>query len=126
MDFFHRQTILLIEDDHDNRVALRLALEEANYNVLTAANGKVGLGLLDRGAKPDLILLDMMMPIMGGEEFLKRLKDRPDSNNIPVVILTSFKDKLELVANTPAILKPLDLELLTEKIKAYLTSPVAE
>lgn len=126
MSYFHRQTILLIEDDHDNRVALRLALEEAQYHVLTAANGKVGLGLLERGAKPDLILLDMMMPIMDGEEFLKRLNEKPAFKNIPVVILTSFKEKLELVENTPAILKPLDLEKLTEKIKSYLTSPVAE
>ena len=74
MTDYHPKSILLIEDDHDNRVALRMALEECGYQVQTAANGCLGLQILDRGVRPGVSILDMMMPIMDGEEFLERLK----------------------------------------------------
>lgn len=88
--------ILLVEDDRDSREALAFVLEDAGHTVASAGNGREALELLDGGEKPDLILLDLMMPVMNGWEFLGERKRRPTVASIPVMVLTaaSLNDKL--------------------------------
>lgn len=111
--------ILLVEDDHDIRVALRQSLEMANYQVLSAPNGRDALRIIKR-QKPDLIILDMVMPLMDGEEFLKA-KDA-DSNlaDIPVMLISAFEDKLKVIPQRPNLKKPLDLDEVLLKVPEVL------
>lgn len=116
-----KRNILLIDDDHDNRVALRMALENSGYTVLTAANGQLGLSLLDKmKSLPDLVLLDMVMPLMDGEEFLNITEAHPRYKDLQILVLSSYKEKLELIKDRkPALLKPLDLNEFVSKVESF-------
>lgn len=111
--------ILLVEDDHDIRVALRQSLEMANYQVISAPNGKDALKIIQL-QKPDLIILDMVMPLMDGEEFL-RYKDSDSSlTEIPVMLISAFEDKLKVIPARPKLKKPLDLDEVLQKVPEVL------
>lgn len=116
-----KRNILLIDDDHDNRVALRMALENSGYSVQTAANGQIALLMLEKmKGLPDLILLDMVMPLMDGEEFLKIMEADERYKDLKVLILTSFKDKIEIFKDRkPTILKPMDLNDFVSKVGSF-------
>ncbi len=81
--------ILLVEDEQDIREAMAEALTEAGFKVTTAENGEVGLKLALQD-KPDLILLDIIMPVMDGHEMLKRLREDPAGKSVKVIMLTSM------------------------------------
>src|SRR5258706_14472013 len=85
------KTILLIEDDPDIREELADVLDARGYHVLVAANGKAGLDLLATMESPCLILLDLMMPVMHGWEFLEAKAKTAALSEIPVVILSAFE-----------------------------------
>lgn len=111
--------ILLVEDDHDIRVALRQSLEMANYQVISAPNGKDALRIIQK-QKPDLIILDMVMPLMDGEEFL-RFKDSDSSlTDIPVMLISAFEEKLKVIPVRPKLKKPLDLDEVLQKVPEVL------
>lgn len=116
-----KRNILLIDDDHDNRVALRMALENSGYTVQTAANGQLGLSLLDKmKALPDLVLLDLVMPLMDGEEFLKITDAHPRYKDLQILVLSSYKEKIELIKDRkPSLLKPLDLNEFVSKVESF-------
>ncbi len=80
--------LLLIDDDDMVRRAVRLALEPLGWRVTEAENGEVALDALS-AARPDAIILDLMMPKMDGFEFLEELRRRPDWRDIPVAIITA-------------------------------------
>lgn len=82
--------ILIVEDDHDVRVSYRKTLEEEGFVVHSAANGKNGLDLLRKKSSViRLILLDINMPIMDGNEFLRIKSADPVFAKIPVVVITA-------------------------------------
>lgn len=124
MNLKSQKNILLIDDDHDNRVALRMALEAAGYVIQTAANGKIALSLLEKAAEkkklPDLILLDMVMPLMDGEEFLKHFDKNPKFTNIKLMVISSYKEKLKIVEQKQWMLKPFDLDSFVSKIESFI------
>lgn len=118
-----RKNILLIDDDHDNRVALRMALEANGYQVQTAANGKIALTMLEKFSEnnlPDLVLLDMVMPLMDGEEFLKQIEKNQKFNNLKIMIISSYKDKLKIIEQKQWLLKPFDLETFVSRIENFM------
>jgi len=82
-------TVLVVDDDSAIRDALFECLRDDGYDVHTAEHGQAALGSLDEGVRPDVIVLDLMMPIMNGFEFLQALKRRPGSHGIRVVILSA-------------------------------------
>jgi CheY-like chemotaxis protein len=83
------KTALVVEDDPDARQYLRRLLLGEDFNVLEAENGKIGLERMAAAADPpDLILLDLMMPVMDGFEFLETLRENPAWRNIPVLVVT--------------------------------------
>jgi CheY-like chemotaxis protein len=83
-----REKILVVEDDAVTREGLGVILERAGYEVALSANGHEALALLASGPPPDLILLDVFMPVMDGWQFLDRLK-RQAPPPIPVVVATA-------------------------------------
>jgi len=85
------QTILIIEDSSLLRAVARDAMEAAGYRVIEAENGKIGLetALKDH---PDLIMLDLMMPVMDGVTMYGLLRQDPWGKNVYIVILTGIKD----------------------------------
>lgn len=83
--------ILIIEDEPDIREAMAEALVQAGFDALTAENGSVGLELAI-AEKPDMILLDIIMPIMDGHETLSRLRQDPWGKSVKVIMLTSMDD----------------------------------
>ena len=85
-------TVLLIEDSKFIRLTSQRALVNAGYRVLMAADGGQGLRMA-RENMPDLILLDMMLPVIAGADVLRALKEDPLTAHIPVVVLSSLSQK---------------------------------
>jgi CheY-like chemotaxis protein len=83
------KTILLVEDDFDVREAMVDALGEAGYRVLAARDGREALERLDEGPRPDLILLDLMMPRMDGYQFRVEQRGDPRHADIPVILVSA-------------------------------------
>jgi CheY-like chemotaxis protein len=87
------ETILIVEDDVDLQAALAEALEEEGYQVRAAPNGRQALDDLLQGEEPpSLILLDLMMPLMSGWQFLDERIRYPGLSGIPVLVLTASTD----------------------------------
>jgi signal transduction histidine kinase/DNA-binding response OmpR family regulator len=80
--------VLLVDDDEVVRRSVRQALQPIGWEVTEAENGRVAVGLLATG-RPDVIILDLMMPTMDGFEFIHELRGRPDWQDIPVVVITA-------------------------------------
>lgn len=108
--------VLLVEDDEGVREAMREALEEEGYATLSAADGEQALAILARGPKPRLILLDLMMPVMNGWEFLKVLRDSANLARIPVVILSVAGSP---PPGVPSIKKPISVQTLLRLVDEY-------
>ena len=113
-------SILLVEDDRDSREGLAYILEDAGHTVAVAPNGREALNLLEKGIRPAVILLDLMMPVMNGWEFLEERRRRPPIAAIPVVVLTaaSLDQKLSALG-VESMRKPIDGDKLLEVVKSY-------
>src|SRR4051812_37818906 len=83
------QTVLLIDDSRFQRRATELAISKSGYAVLVAPDGNQGL-ILARDSKPDVIVLDMMLPGISGPELLHILKHDPSTSSIPVIVLSGL------------------------------------
>jgi len=113
-----RADILLVDDDPDIRAAVRLALEIEGYTVAVAADGREAWTRLHAEPPPRLILLDIMMPVMDGPEFLRLLRRDHELRAVPVVLVTAFgatSRAAALAGETQGCLaKPVDLDELIE------------
>jgi len=87
-----RPTILLVDDSRLLRIANHRALIHAGYDVIEAEDGQRGLELAQQ-RRPDLILLDMMLPKVSGPEVLRSLKSDPRTSSIPVIVLSALSHK---------------------------------
>jgi CheY-like chemotaxis protein len=87
-----KKKILIVEDDNFVAEVYSTKLLEMGHEVKVAQNGEEGLSLIEK-EKPDLILLDIIMPVMGGIEMLEELKEKEESANIPVILLTNVGEK---------------------------------
>lgn len=83
------KSVLVVDDDWQTRYALTLALEAGGYQVREAADGESALRQLRQGRPPDVILLDMVMPVMNGWEFRARQAADPELAGIPVVVFSA-------------------------------------
>jgi CheY-like chemotaxis protein len=106
-------TILVIEDDPTIRLTLRAVFESEGYDVLSASNGKAGLELLRVMQPPSLILLDLMMPVMTGWEFLREIQKDTKVSPIPVVVM-SAGGITPLTHAKHFLKKPLDIDDLLQ------------
>ena len=115
--------ILVVDDDADILMALSLVLRGAGYRIVTASNGAEALDKLRGGGElPFIILTDLMMPVMNGWDFVAALRTEPALINIPVVVMTGFRDVADHAALQTVVCildKPLDLEELVTTIAAF-------
>lgn len=115
------KTILIIEDEKDILSTLKDFLEFEGYKVMAAENGVVALELLETGIMPDLILLDMKMPMMNGWEFAAAYMAKYPSG-APIIVTTAAVDAEQRAADAKAIdwvEKPFNLDILLEKIRKH-------
>ncbi len=89
-------TILIVDDVDANVLLLKLLISKVGYKTLTAYNGKEALSIIEQ-SKPDLILLDIMMPIMDGHEVAKRLKEMPGCSDIPIIFLSALNSTDDII-----------------------------
>ncbi|MBQ8357785.1 MAG: response regulator transcription factor [Clostridia bacterium] len=114
--------ILVVDDDKNTRLLLRVVLEGANYTVFTATNGEEALTVMDR-EHIDLVVLDVMMPKMDGYEFTRTLREA--NSTLPILMISAKqlpadKHKGFLVGTDDYMTKPIDDEEMLYRIKALL------
>lgn len=112
-----RGTVLVVEDDERIRETLTELLEIEGYAVSAAANGQEALDRLEHG-RPDLILLDMLMPTMDGAEFLAAMRHDDALASIPVTVLSASRYDPAL-HDAPCLRKPVDLDELLDHVRRY-------
>jgi CheY-like chemotaxis protein len=107
--------VLLIEDDADTRLTLAEILQEEGYSVIPAVNGEDALRALEAGLEPEVILLDLMMPVMDGWEFRRRQLKNPEFAQIPVVVMSGIGESGATAARpgfSNYMMKPVDVARL--------------
>lgn len=117
--------ILVVEDDQSIRISLQDLLEMEGYRVQMAANGVEALKVLESSDKPNLILLDLMMPVMDGFQFRERMNSNPDLANIPVIVMSADGNvtvKKARIGASDYLRKPIDIDVLLERIERFATS----
>ena len=87
-----KQTVLIVEDETILREAYAFVLESHGFNVETAANGLLAINVIERNM-PDVILLDLLMPVMNGEQFLKESKILNKHKSVKVIIYSNLSDQ---------------------------------
>jgi CheY-like chemotaxis protein len=114
-------TILIVDDDESIRSLLRQELNEAGYEIEEAANGKEAL-LRIRNKRPDLIILDIMMPEMNGFDVAAILKNDPQTMEIPIIVLSIIQDKARgyRIGVDRYLTKPIDTPQLFAEVGALL------
>ena len=121
----NNKCILIIDDERDIREIARISLEMTKaWTVIVADSGQEGLVMATQ-KQPDAILLDVMMPDMDGPTTLKRLKQNPDTQDIPVLLLTASAKVAEqrqylLLGAKAVLIKPFDPEFLATQIETAL------
>ena len=118
--------ILVVDDEPLIAMALEAELADAGYAVVTAANGRQGLERLAEAPRPDLVLTDMMMPVMGGAEMLAAMAADPGLHGIPAIVLSSLPvDTIRQRANGAAAIlrKPYTAEEVLGAIARVLGEP---
>jgi CheY-like chemotaxis protein len=117
--------ILLVEDNEMNRDMLSRRLQRRGYDILIAVDGQQGVTMA-QGESPDLILMDMSLPVMDGWEATRRIKGDASTRAIPVIALTAHamsgeREKALQAGCDDFDTKPLELARLLEKIEALLS-----
>jgi len=118
------ETILIVDDDKRGRKLLRDLLQASGYTTITANDGEQAINLArERG--PNLILMDIQLPVMDGVAAMKALKTDPKTKDIPIIAVTAHAmhgDERRLLQQgfDDFLAKPLDIHLLLDKIRLYL------
>jgi CheY-like chemotaxis protein len=122
-----RIKVLVIDDNANFCNITKMSLEHGGrYQVVTAANGEIGITLAKR-TKPDVILLDIKMPVMDGGEVAERLQEDSDTSKIPIIFLTGLVKRNEVeegggyLSGHPFIAKPFRTEELIKRIEDVLS-----
>jgi CheY-like chemotaxis protein len=118
--------VLLVDDDDVIRQTFQLMLEFEGYEVVPAVHGAEALKILSSGANFGLILLDLMMPVMNGWQFLEKMRQSKEWLNIPVVVVTAFAAEAKKIAGASGILsKPVDVDTLLAEVRKQIKPPAA-
>lgn len=116
--------LLIIEDDEDIRETLEVILSHEGFQVRSAPDGETGMQLLwNNEFSPDLILLDLMMPVMTGWKFLERRKVNPKIAGIPVIAMSAMVEGTDSLDCDRFLRKPIDLNVLLHQILSLLDQP---
>jgi two-component system chemotaxis response regulator CheY len=116
-----RRTVLVVDDDPDALDVIATVIEDAGYDVMRAANGREALRRLhDSEGRCDLILLDLLMPVMNGWDFRRRQRETPAFAHIPVFLMSAgahlavVRDELQA---SGCVAKPVDAEEILDVVK---------
>lgn len=107
--------ILIVDDEPNMRFLVRVTLERAGHVVLEAHHGAAALELVGE-APPDLVITDLMMPVMGGRALIDRLRSNPATASIPIIVL-SANGSLQVGDADRALNKPFDLDELLANVR---------
>ncbi len=116
--------ILVVEDQEDNRQILRDLLTNAGYEMLVAEDGVQALEQAEKH-RPDLILMDIQLPVLDGYEATRRLKANPELKAIPIIVVTSYalsgdEEKARAAGCDAYVAKPFSPRALLAKMREYL------
>lgn len=112
--------ILIVDDERPLRELLASLFEEAGYRVRTAIHGRDALAQIEE-ARPDLIVMDLMMPVMGGVELYRKLKGRAETRSIPIIVTSAgLPQPIELGDGDAFVAKPFDLVTVEAAVSRYL------
>jgi DNA-binding response OmpR family regulator len=118
-----KKKVLLVEDDESVRQLVRITLEMNEYEVVEAKDGLEGLLLLEMH-RPDAVVLDLMMPDVGGERMLAQLRATPETKRTPVVIITGkpevAPEVIGLVGKENFFPKPFDPDAVVDRLRAMV------
>ncbi|HUP27837.1 MAG TPA: response regulator [Chloroflexia bacterium] len=123
--------VLIVEDEFDNREIMRAVVEDLlGYKALAAGDGVAALRAVEE-QKPDLILMDLMMPVLDGFDTIRILKARAETRNIPVLAVTALsrpvdRDRALAEGAVDYLCKPFDIEALAKAIEQHVQGEVAE
>jgi CheY-like chemotaxis protein len=113
--------ILLVDDDDELRGTIGAVLQAEGFEVSEARNGLHALQQLMRSPLPDVILLDMTMPLMTGFEFLDVQSQDPRLREIPVIAVTAYEKVSKIAGVVKVVRKPFDLADLMQSVRAVLS-----
>lgn len=109
--------ILIADDDDDIRTTVAAILASEGHDVVEARNGMHAMQVLHRDPLPEVIILDILMPVMNGFEFLDRMQHDPRIAKIPVLAVTAHAKVGEIRGVVQVIRKPFDLDRLLEAVR---------
>ncbi len=120
----HKKRILLIEDEEDIAALIKLQAEVTGYKLHVEVDGINGYRAIER-EKPDLVILDIMLPGQNGFDVCRKMKANPELRNVPVIILTAKREELDMVLGLELgaddyVAKPFSPKVLFSRIKAVL------
>jgi CheY-like chemotaxis protein len=121
------RTILVVEDQEDNRQILSVYLEYVGYRVVSAVNGAEGVEIA-RAERPDLIVMDISMPVLDGYEALRLIRDDADLRDTPVIALTAHALSTDREAVLAAgfdsyLAKPIEPRLVVNEVQRMIGEP---
>lgn len=114
--------ILVVEDDNSIRELLVELLQSEGYEVAAAVNGLEGIKYLQSYGNPDLILIDLMMPIMDGYTFRTEQMKNPEWNKVPVIVMSAeanAKEKMKNFGITAFLSKPVELDTILKTVERF-------
>lgn len=117
--------VLVVEDDDSIREVIKEVLQIEGFAVISVCNGKEAIEVLSKSRNPCLIILDLMMPVMNGWEFLKAAKANSAIAAIPIVVASAGIDYGQTVDAERVLKKPIDLNGLLKIVYHYCGSPNA-
>ena len=113
------KSVLIVEDDGDIRQAIAELIEDEGYACRLANDGIEALAALNL-ERPDLLIADLLMPLMSGIDLLARMREHPSYRDIPVIAMTAANDRmLGVKLNVPVLDKPIDLPVLRQMLARY-------
>jgi len=126
-----KEKILLVDDEKDIVELVKYNLEKAGYSVISSKSGGDALDLIDSNHLFNLIILDIMLPGVGGLEILKILKKEEDTKNVPVIMLTAKGEESDIVSGLKLgaddyITKPFSPKILVQRVKTILRRTKSE
>lgn len=113
------QSILIVEDNIDIRSTLVEILNMEGHHTVEAGNGAVALQYIRNNPRPSMVLLDMMMPVMNGRQFLDAFKKEPGNALVPVIIISAISDRVDTTGAIECIGKPMDIADLLNVVEKY-------
>jgi two-component system, cell cycle response regulator DivK len=121
------QRILVVEDQEDNRRILRDLLTSAGFDLIEATTGAEGVRLAELN-RPDLILMDVQMPVLDGHEATQQIKAQPELRSIPIIVVTSYalsgdEAKAKAAGADAYVAKPFSPRALLATIRHTLQKP---